>query len=56
MATILGLGIVWTVCGILGLFGIQHIPEEYKNKSWTQRYIRSCGIGWLILGIADIVL
>jgi Ca2+/Na+ antiporter len=56
METILGLGIVWTVYGILGLFGIQHIPEEYKNKSWTQRYIRSCGIGWLILGIADIVL
>jgi Ca2+/Na+ antiporter len=56
MEMILGLGIFWTIYGILGLFGIQHIPKEYKNKSWTQRYVRSCGISWLMLGIAEIVL
>jgi hypothetical protein len=56
MTIILGLGIFWTIYGILGLFGIHPIPEEYKNKSWTLRYKRSCGISWLMLGIADIVL
>jgi hypothetical protein len=56
METILGLGLFFTIYGILGLFGIHPIPEEYKNKSWTRRYKRACGIGWLMLGIADIVL
>jgi hypothetical protein len=56
MASILGCSIFWIIYGILGLFGIQNIPEECKNKSWTKQYKRSRGIGWLILGISWIVV
>jgi hypothetical protein len=56
MDTLLGCGIFWIIYGIFGLFGIQNIPEEYKNKSWTKQYKRSQGIGWLILGIFCIVV
>jgi hypothetical protein len=55
MGVLLGCGIFWIIYGILGLFGIQNIPEEYKNKSWTKQYKRSHGIGWLMLGISCIV-
>lgn len=56
MATLLSLGIFWTFYGILGLCGIQRIPSEYKNKAWTKQYIRSCGIGWLMIGVPWILL
>jgi hypothetical protein len=56
MESILGCGIFWIIYGILGLFGIQNISKEYKNKSWTKQYKRSRGIDWMILGISWIVV
>ena len=51
------IGIFWIGYGILGILGIQNIPERYKYRSWTPDYIRMNGIaelllggGWLILG------
>ena len=56
MGTILVIGIIWTLYGLAGLFGIQKIPSKFKDKSWTKHYIRSQGISWLLLGIPWIVL
>ena len=43
--------IFYLIYGILGLFGIQIISEEYKGKAWTKSYIRCCGAMWLGLGV-----
>jgi hypothetical protein len=56
MGIILLFGIFWAICGILSLFGIQYIPEQYKNKSWTKDYVRSRGICWLLFGLSDFVI
>ena len=56
MGTILVIGIIWTLYGLAGLFGIQKIPSKFKDKSWTKHYIRYQGISWLLLGIPWIVL
>ena len=56
MGTILVIGIIWTLYGLAGLFGIQKIPSKFKDKSWTKHYIRYQGISWLLLGIPSIVL
>ena len=39
------------IYGILGLFGIQIISDEYKGKTWTKSYIRCRGGMWLGLGV-----
>lgn len=36
----------------LGLFGIQHIPKEYRGTALEKPYKRFSGIAFLILGIA----
>ncbi len=56
MITILALGIVWTVYGIIGLLGFQIIPDKCKGKDWTKSYIRSQGLSWFILGITWIIV
>lgn len=56
MGTILVIGIIWTLYGLAGLFGIQKIPSKFKDKFWTKHYIRYQGISWLLLGIPWIVL
>ena len=56
MGTILVIGIIWTLYGLAGLFGIQKIPSKFKDKSWTKHYIRYQGISGLLLGIPWIVL
>lgn len=45
-----GISAFWIVYGILGILGIQKIPEKYKYKSWTPDYIRMNGISYLLLG------
>lgn len=42
MGTILVIGIIWTLYGLAGLFGIQKIPSKFKDKSWTA----FCGVQW----------
>lgn len=56
MRVILWLGIFYTIYGFAGLLGLQNIPEKYKGKDWTKRYIRAKGISWLMIGIPWIVL
>lgn len=51
----LTLSIFWIFYGILGLFGIQHIPNRYKGHSWTKEYIRKQGITWLLVGVPWLV-
>lgn len=45
-----GISAFWIVYGILGVLGIQKIPEKYKYRSWTPDYIRMNGIAYLLLG------
>lgn len=45
-----GISVFWIVYGILGILGIQKIPEKYKYKSWTPDYIRMNGMAYLLLG------
>ncbi len=56
MEVILGLGTVWTLYGIAGLFGFQVIEEKYKNHKWTIHYIRYRGLSWLMAGILWLIL
>lgn len=56
MDTTLVIGIIWTLYGLAGLFGIQKIPAKFKNKPWTLLYTRRQGISWLLLGIPWIIL
>ena len=50
------IGIFWIVYGILGILGIQNIPERYKYRSWTPDYMRANGIGMVILGVSWVIL
>lgn len=54
--TVWVLSVFWTVYGILGILGIQNIPEKYKYKSWTPDYIRMNGIGMVIFGVSWFIL
>lgn len=56
MNTILVIGIVWTLYGLVGLLGVQRIPAKFKGKPWTGRYIRWQGVSWLLIGIPWIIL
>lgn len=56
IAAIWVLGVFWLVYGILGILGIQNIPEKYKYQSWTQDYIRMNGIGMAIFGASWFIL
>ena len=51
MTVIFNMSIFYLIYGILGLFGIQIISEEYKGKKWTKSYIRCCGAMRLGLGV-----
>ena len=51
MFSILFLSIFWIVNGVLGLFGVQFIPEEYRGTDFEREYKRYRGIGWLLLGV-----
>lgn len=53
--TLLYMGIFYSIYGILGLFGIQIISEEYRGKKWTKSYIRCRGAAWLGMGVPWIV-
>ncbi|WP_300369185.1 hypothetical protein [uncultured Subdoligranulum sp.] len=50
------IGIFWIGYGILGILGIQNIPERYKYRSWTPDYMRANGIGMVILGVSWVIL
>ena len=54
--SIWAIGIFWIVYGILGILGIQNIPERYRYKSWTPDYMRANGIGMVILGVSWVIL
>ena len=41
----------WILFGIAGLLGFKSIPTKYKGHSWTEAYIHSKGLNWLILGL-----
>lgn len=57
MDMIFAFGIVWTVYGIVGLLGFQAaIPKKFKEQPWTKRYIRTQGLGWILLGCSWIIL
>ena len=50
------ISVFWIGYGILGILGIQNIPEKYKYQSWTQDYIRMNGIGFVVFGISWFIL
>ena len=50
------ISVFWIGYGILGILGIQNIPERYRYRSWTPDYIRMCGIADLLLGGGWIIL
>lgn len=54
--SIWAIGIFWIVYGILGILGIQNIPERYRYKSWTPDYMRANGIGMVIFGVSWVIL
>lgn len=56
MGAILILGIIYSLYGIAGILGIQHIPPAHQGKSWSRQYKKSSGINWLLLGIPCIIL
>ena len=56
MLTLMVIGICYTLYGIAGLFGFQIIPEQYKGHPWTKDYIRSQGIGYLLIGVPWLVI
>lgn len=56
MITVLILSIFFIFYGILGLFGIQNIPEVYLDTEFAKSYKRFSGIGWLLLGIPYLVV
>ena len=45
------LGCIWTVYGLLGLWGVQFISSTYRHRSWTRKYIQCRGAAWLTMGI-----
>ena len=51
MDVLLILGAFWTVYGLLGLAGWQHLPARYRGHRWTARYTRQLGLSWLMLGL-----
>lgn len=53
--TLLYMGIFYSIYGILGLFGIQIISEEYRGKTWTKSYIRCRGVSQVVMGVPWIV-
>lgn len=55
MTVVLCLSVFWIIYGILGICGIQNIPEKYKGSDFEKEYKRYRGIGWLLLGIPMIV-
>lgn len=50
MKVVMWLGIAYCVYGLLYLLGIPHVAPKYRNRTWTRRYQRTCGIGWLMIG------
>jgi len=55
MTTMLPLGIFAVFYGICGLFGLQIIPKHYQKQKWTEMYIHSLGVSWLLLGILWVI-
>lgn len=56
MYTMLALSVFWICYGILGLFGVQKIPEKYRNAEFAKDYKRFSGTGWLLLGLPQFIL
>ena len=50
------LSIFWIVYGILGLFGIENIPEKFKGTEYEKAYKRRGGISWIMLGVPGVIL
>ena len=55
MNTVLALSLFWCLYGLAGLLGWQHIPARHKGRPWTKRYIRTSGLGWLLLGLPVLI-
>lgn len=51
MTVVLCLSVFWIIYGMLGIFGIQNIPEKFRGSGFEKEYKRYRGIGWLLLGI-----
>lgn len=52
--TLLILGIIWTVFGVIGWFGCLkiHVPKEVKDQN---RYMRLYNIGYFLIGIPYLI-
>ena len=56
MDVLLIMSIFYCVYGVLGLFGLQVIPDKYTGKNWTKKYIRYRGTVWVLIGVPWLVL
>lgn len=50
------LGIVWTVYGVCGLFGLGFAPKQYRGQEWEKKYIRHIGISYIMIGVGWMML
>ena len=51
MKVVMWLGVAYCIYGLLYLLGLPHVAPRYRNRTWTRKYQRTCGIGWLMIGI-----
>lgn len=51
MKILLIMSLFWVCYGILGIFGIQNIPNRMKNTEYEKEYKKFAGTGWLLIGI-----
>ena len=49
------LGVFWVIYGILGFFVVQLVTKRCKGKSWTESYMRDCGVAYILLGLPWLV-
>lgn len=56
MDIVLIIGAFWIIYGILGLFGIQWVPQKHRGKDYEKDYVRTRSMTYLILGILFLVL
>ena len=53
---VLLLGVFWTIYGLIGVIGFQVVPKRYRHKSWTRKYARLRGAGWIMIGVPWVLI
>ena len=48
-------GIIWVFYGVLGLFGVQNIPDKFKVPGIEKDYKKFSGKSWIIQGVCWVV-